>query len=130
MFLFWQFSPIIHPKAPFNLVRKWIKIVRGDLSEVSWAFTPEWTARILPEDNLKLRREHRDWARTLLIGHLLLAILFAATGNWILILIVNFGCHIGCPWLAFLYGGPQHAGMTPTENPTENPTLFSVSSDT
>jgi fatty acid desaturase len=112
MFLFWQFSPIIHPKAPFNLVRKWIKSVRGDLSEGSWAFTPEWTARILPEDNLKLRREHRDWARTLLIGHLLLAILFVATGNWILILIVTFGCQY-CGWLALLCGGPQHGGMTP-----------------
>jgi fatty acid desaturase len=80
-FVFWQLSPVIHPMAPYNLVRKWIKIARGDLSEGSWAFTPEWTAKILPEENLKLRREHRNWARTLLIGHLLLAILFVATGN-------------------------------------------------
>jgi fatty acid desaturase len=111
-FVFWQLSPVIHPMVPYNLVRKWIKIARGDLSEGSWAFTPEWTAKILPEENLKLRREHRNWARTLLIGHLLLAILFVATGNWILLLIVTFGCQY-CNWLQLLCGAPQHAGMTP-----------------
>ena len=111
-FVFWQLSPVVHPLAPYNLVKKWIKIARGDLSEGSWFFTPEWTAKILPEENLKLRQEHRSWARKLLIGHLLLAILFVATGNWILLLIVTFGCHY-CTWLQLLCGAPQHTGMTP-----------------
>jgi len=101
-----------HPPHFYNLVRKWIKIARGDLSEGTTFSTPEWTEKILPESNADLRRRHLNWARTLLIGHLLLAILFVVTGNWILILIVTFGCQY-CGWLQFLCGAPQHCGLTP-----------------
>lgn len=45
-------------------------------------------------------------------GHFLLAVLFVATGNWILILIVTFGCHYS-GWLHILCAAPQHSGLTP-----------------
>ncbi len=100
-----------HPMFPFTLVRKWLKIARGNISEGSWSFSPEWIFRILPETNTLLRREHRAWARTLLLGHLILAILFVATGHWFLIIIVTFGCQYG-GWLQLLCGAPQHAGLS------------------
>jgi len=101
-----------HPSNFYNLVRKWVKIARGDISEGTIFSTPEWTEKILPESNTDLRRRHLNWARTLLAGHLILAILFVVTGNWILILIVTFGCQY-CGWLQFLCGAPQHCGLTP-----------------
>lgn len=101
-----------HPVHFYALVRKWVKIARGDLSEGNSFFTPEWTAKILPESNTDLRRRHRNWARIVLAGHFLLAVLFVATGNWILILIVTFGCQYS-GWLQMLCAAPQHCGLTP-----------------
>lgn len=100
------------PRRIFDLVRKWVKMARGDLSEGNGVFTPDWTARILPESNTDLRRRHRNWARCVLGGHVALAAVFVATGNWILVPVVNFGC-LYCPWLQTLTGAPQHAGLTP-----------------
>jgi fatty acid desaturase len=101
-----------NPRNFFDLLRKWAKMARGDISEGNGMFTPDWTAKILPESNFDLRRRHRNWARIVFGGHLLLAVVFVATGNWILIPIVTFGCHY-CPWLQTLTGAPQHCGLTP-----------------
>ncbi len=70
-----------------------------------------WYEFVLPEENEKLRREHRNWARFTLLGHALLAALFIATGHWFLIFIFNLGAHY-CGWLCFLCGMPQHYGLT------------------
>ena len=103
---------VCDPMASVRMVGKWLRAARGDLSGGIWSFSPKWIATILPGENTKLRREQRNWARSLVIGHLLLAILFVATGNWILIVIVTFGCQYS-GWLQTLCGAPQHAGMTP-----------------
>ena len=52
------------------------------------------------------------YKRQVLGGHAALAAVFVATGNWILVPVVNFGC-LYCPWLQTLTGAPQHAGLTP-----------------
>lgn len=103
---------ICDPMALPRMLGKWVRAARGDLSEGIWSFTPGWIATILPDGNEKLRREHRRWARVLVFGHLFLAILFVASGHWILIVIVTFGCQYSS-WLQILCGAPQHAGMTP-----------------
>ena len=72
----------------------------------------DWFELVLTEDNAKLRREHRNWARITLFGHAFLALIFIATGNWILIFIFNLGSQY-CGWLGFLTGAPQHFGMSP-----------------
>ena len=72
----------------------------------------DWYEYLMPEENEKLRREHRNWARITLIGHGVLALIFIATGNWILIPIVNLGSQ-GFAWLGFLCYIPQHYGLSP-----------------
>lgn len=66
-----------------------------------------WYRHVLAD--AKVRRAHRRWAWTLLIGHGALATLFVVTGNWFLIVVFTFGTHY-CAWLGFLCGVAQHYG--------------------
>jgi len=84
------------------------RILAGDRG----ASDPAWYLHILPEDNLRLRKEHRSWARTLLLGHAILAAIFVGTGNWFLVIVFTFGTQY-CNWLGFLLGTPQHIGLSP-----------------
>ena len=70
----------------------------------------DWYSHVLPESATRLRRQHRNWARTLLIGHGLLALVFIATGHAFLIVVYTFGTFY-CGWLGFLCGVPQHYGL-------------------
>ena len=88
------------------------RIISGDRGKDPGGKDPAWYQHILPEDNLRLRKEHRNWSRTLLLGHTLLATVFIATGNWFLIVVFTFGTHY-CAWLGFLCGTPQHFGLSP-----------------
>ena len=72
----------------------------------------DWFEFVLPESNIQLRRQHRNWARVTLIGHLILAGIFIATGHWFLIVVFNLGSQY-CGWLGFLCGSPQHFGLSP-----------------
>ncbi len=69
-----------------------------------------WYRHVLPESNSRLRRRHRNWARTLLAGHALLALTFVLTGNGFLVVVFTFGTFY-CGWLGFLCGVPQHYGL-------------------
>jgi len=70
----------------------------------------DWYEFLMPEKNQAVRRSHRNWARIHLIGHVLLAITFVATGHWFLVFLVNISSHY-CGLLGFLCGMPQHYGM-------------------
>ena len=70
----------------------------------------DWYGHVLPESDRALRRRHRNWARTLLIGHGALALAFLLTGNWFLIVVFTIGTQY-CGWLGFLCGVPQHYGL-------------------
>jgi|TARA_B100002003_G_scaffold247554_1_gene279332 fatty acid desaturase len=71
----------------------------------------EWYNHVLPKSNPGLRRKHRNWARTLLIGHSLLALCFIDTGHGFLIVVFTFGT-LYCGWLGFLCGVTQHFGLS------------------
>jgi fatty acid desaturase len=101
----------IEPLVPFQLLRTWSYAAFGDSSK-SLFFTADWMDRILPKTKTELRREHRNWARIVLLGHLALATLFIVTGNWFLIIVVTFGCQYAS-WLARLCTAPQHVGLVP-----------------
>jgi fatty acid desaturase len=105
--------------VPFKLLKAWTLAALGDSSksiffEEQWMkrILPKRMKRILPKTKAELCREHQRWAQIVLVGHFLLATLFIATGNWILVIIVNFGCQY-CRWLAILCTAPQHAGLSP-----------------
>jgi fatty acid desaturase len=71
-----------------------------------------WYNHVLPESDVRLRKRHRNWARTLIAGHAVLALLFIATGYGFLIVVFTFGTFY-CGWLGFLCGLPQHYGLNP-----------------
>ena len=71
-----------------------------------------WYNHVLPETDPVVRRQHRNWARILLIGHALFAAIFVVTGHWFLIVVFTFGTFY-CGWLGFLCGIPQHFGLNP-----------------
>jgi fatty acid desaturase len=96
-------------KGLFDNMRGWGRAARGNESD--WKTKGEWMNKLVPESNLAMRREHRLWARFVLGGHLALAILFVATGNWILLIIFTFGCFY-CGWLTGFCGTPQHIGLS------------------
>jgi len=75
-------------------------------------FDQSWFRFVIPTENVELRRQHRQWARFVLVGHVALAAAFVATGHWFLIFIFNLGTHY-CGWLGFLCGAPQHYGLSP-----------------
>jgi fatty acid desaturase len=104
-------SFLIDPAVPFRLLWVWTCAALGDSSR-STMFPRWWMQRLFPKAKADLRREHRRWAAIVLLGHLAFAALFIATGNWILVIIVTFGCQY-CRWLAMLCTAPQHVGLLP-----------------
>ena len=102
---FWLGLFAWHPLNTWKTIRTYFLRAMGHLDN-------EWFEFVLPENNAALRREHRNWARLTLIGHMLLALCFIVSGHWFLIFIFNFGGQY-CGWLGFLCGTPQHYGMSP-----------------
>ena len=99
-----------NPYVIFCGVRGWVRAARG--SAADWVHKGEWMSKVIPESNAALRREHRNWARTIVLGHLLLATLFAVSGHWFLIVVFSFGPFYA-GWLGMLCGVPQHIGLSP-----------------
>ncbi|MEM7080141.1 MAG: fatty acid desaturase [Pseudomonadota bacterium] len=91
------------PRATWTrMVLVW-RHARGDIRG-------DWYQHVLPASDPELRRAHRNWARTLLLGHGALAILFIASGHWFALVVFTFGTQY-CSWLGFLCGVPQHYGL-------------------
>lgn len=64
---------------------------------------------LIPKEDIRTR-ELVTWARILILGHLLLAVIFAATGLWILIFTVSFSPFVG-RWLSRGCQEQQHTGL-------------------
>lgn len=107
---FWLSQFTFDPYYVFSLIRKRAGEAFG--GEAHWKTATDWMREIVPESNASLRREHRNWARIQLLGHLALATLFAVTGHWFLIVVFNFGA-LYCGWLGMLCAMPQHIGLSP-----------------
>jgi fatty acid desaturase len=66
----------------------------------------------MPIENVEMRRAHRRWLQTVLLGHLALAAIFLATGHWFLILLID-GAGFYAGWATTIVGVPQHIGLSP-----------------
>jgi fatty acid desaturase len=99
-----------NPYAIFCYLRDWARAARGNADD--WKKKDAWSNKIVPESNAALRREHRDWARLVVFGHLALALLFIATGHWFFIVLFTFGTFYSS-WLVTLCYMPQHVGLSP-----------------
>ncbi len=64
---------------------------------------------LIPKEDIRTRELVR-WARILILGHVLLAVVFAATGLWILIFTVSFSPFVG-RWLSRGCQEQQHTGL-------------------
>jgi fatty acid desaturase len=104
----WKFWLGLFAWNPWNT---W-KVIKTYYRRATGRLDNDWFEFVMPASNQPLRRQHRDWARFTLIGHLVLAAIFIATGQWFLIILVNLGTQY-CGWLGFLCGSPQHFGMSP-----------------
>jgi fatty acid desaturase len=72
----------------------------------------EWEKRIFPPEDRKGYRAMVNWARIVLIGQTILAVVFVVTGNWILLFLVTFAPFCAT-WFVMLTHMPQHVGMRP-----------------
>jgi len=113
VFIVRHFLPFPDPFACWNRLVTWVKCACDDLKGMPMnAGGVWWTEKIFPESNLVLRRRHRTWACVVLLGHLVLAAIFIATGHWFLVIIIN--CSLTyAGWLVSITGLPQHIGMKP-----------------
>ena len=108
----WLFMFTVNPFSGAGGVPGIVSMVRETLRYAFDRFDGEWETRLFPEEGSRARRKIFDFARITLLFHVVTAVLFIATGNWILVLVVNFGCFIA-PWLATLCALPQHIGLCP-----------------
>lgn len=99
------------PTHVFKIIRFWVAAATGNLGYDGF-FKARWLQQVIPESNPEMRREIRQWARIVLLGHLALAAIFITTGHWFLIIIVNLGSFY-CSWFKHLCSAPQHVGLSP-----------------
>ena len=92
-----------NPQATWQRLKVVWRHAKGDVRG-------DWYRHVLPASDQRLRRRHRNWARTLLVGHGLIALAFIASGNGFLVVVYTFGTFY-CGWLGFLCGVPQHYGL-------------------
>lgn len=102
---FWLSMLAVYPPAIWARLKVVWRHARGEIHG-------DWYQHLFPPTNLAARTKHRNWARTLLLGHGLLALVFVISGNPFLILVFNFGTFY-CGWLGFLCGVTQHYGLNP-----------------
>ncbi|MCC5829789.1 MAG: fatty acid desaturase [Phycisphaeraceae bacterium] len=69
-----------------------------------------WTLHLFPADEPQRRRAYFNWARIVLVGHLLIAGAALAAGWWIVLLVFTFPRMFG-GWLHTLCNSSQHAGL-------------------
>jgi fatty acid desaturase len=73
---------------------------------------PDWIKlKVMPIENVEMRRAQKRWLQFVLFGQLALAAAFIATGHWFMILLFNCtGFYAG--WGTMAVGIPQHIGLS------------------
>ena len=102
---FWLSMLAWNPRATWRKLKQVWRHARGHIDG-------DWYEHVLPESAPAARRAHQNWARTLLIGHTLIALTFVISGFWFGIVVFTFGTFY-CGWLGFACGMPQHYGLNP-----------------
>lgn len=92
-------NPIGFYERMRSVIRKSFGIVDG-----------EWMNQIFPPEATEKRRKLFNWARTLLIGHILLTVVSLALGWWMLPILVTLAPFYGGA-LQFLCNEAQHTGL-------------------
>lgn len=107
------FLPFPNPVAVLERLVVWARYATGNLKGMgAFAGGEWWLQKLLPDNKPELRARHRRWARIVLLGHLLLAAVLIATGNWFWVVLISCNGTYAA-WLGALTGLPQHLGMGP-----------------
>lgn len=73
-------------------------------------WSPEWEAIVYPENQLDVRAPAVRWARQMLFGHVLIAVVSLVRGLWLVPVIFSLGPFYG-GGLFFLCNSTQHVGL-------------------
>ncbi len=73
-------------------------------------FSGQWELKLYAPGEQQKRREAVAWARTILVGHLLIAAAAVWFHWWMLLVLVTFAPYYG-GWLQFLCNNTQHVGL-------------------
>jgi fatty acid desaturase len=99
----WKYG-IVNIRHPHNQLRGMFRTARGQLDN------GEWTQKLFPESEPERRRKLFNWARIVLVGHLLIAGAALAMGWWIVPLVITFPMMFG-GWLQSMCNSTQHVGL-------------------
>jgi fatty acid desaturase len=100
----WWKNGIINIRHPYHQIRGILRTARGQLDQV------QWTQQLYPEDEPERRKVLFNWARIVLLGHLLIAGHCLAMGWWIVPLVITFPKMFGS-WLQSMCNSTQHVGL-------------------
>jgi fatty acid desaturase len=93
----------INPLGVFELPRQTFKTAIGRVEG-------EWPQKLFPVDDLDARRRLAQWARILLVGHIVSTVVFVSLGLWMVPLLTTFAPFYGS-WLLYLCNNTQHVGL-------------------
>ena len=96
-------TALVNPWGFYARVKGVIRLSRGRLEG-------EWEHILFPESAPEKRRQLFNWARTLLIGHLLLVIISLYFGLWLVPVLTTLAPFYG-GWLLYLCNNTQHVGL-------------------
>lgn len=96
-------SAVINPWGFYGRWKGVIRLSRGRLEG-------EWEHILFPANDPAKRQRLFNWARTLLVGHLLLTVAALALGLWLLPVLITLAPFYG-GWLLYLCNNTQHVGL-------------------
>lgn len=99
---FWKYS-FLNPWGFRDRILKEIRLSRGILEG-------EWENALFPANEPEKRRRLFMWARILLFGHLLMAVVSIALGWWLVPVLITLAPFYAS-WLLFLCNNTQHVGL-------------------
>lgn len=96
-------STFVNPWGFIDRIKALIRLSRGGLEG-------KWENMLFPESEPKNRHRLFTWARILLIGHTLIAIVSLTLGLWMVPVLITLAPFYG-GWLLFLCNNTQHVGL-------------------
>ncbi|OQA42230.1 MAG: Fatty acid desaturase [Chloroflexi bacterium ADurb.Bin325] len=91
---------------PWGFVGRWKGVIRLSLGRLDG----EWEHALFPESAVAARRRLFNWARILLVGHLLLVVVSLLLGWYMLPVLITLAPFYG-GWLLYLCNNTQHVGL-------------------
>lgn len=92
---------------PQGLYNRLVSVIRLSLGKVDG----EWANQLFPPDEPEKRRALFNWARILLVGHVLIVIISLALGLWMIPVIITLAPFYGAGF-QYLFNEAQHIGLS------------------